>query len=322
MERRKLFETTRRRLFSETTKKTSPRRKLFCSHTHTLVCKDCGHEIVTTANSTNLVCPECGSSNRFNIKHERRKLFSQGVVNPEGNGEIHMFECLDCGEQFENISQTPSGVVCPKCGGSRVVQLEKEDVTDQEQHDELDSTGELLKEFSGKSIAKDDLQKLFTERGITDTVESFCDSGYASLNDEGLVCFSEHPEITRRLFSELVISVTKELRLVPTEGKIEELIHNLEERGTLSPKGLVLVKKTHGFIPPVNRQVGFSETDEYIKDSGIANDLKLEYTGQTMALREFMDLLDTQYNDAPKDLLDKLVELGIIKITGSQVEIL
>ena len=35
-----------------------------------------------------------------------------------------------------------------------------------------------------------------------------------------------------------------------------------------------------------------------------------------------MNILDTQYNDAPDDLLDKLVETGIIKITGSQVEIL
>ena len=119
-----------------------------------------------------------------------------------------------------------------------------------------------------------------------------------------------------------MISVTKELHLVPTEGKVEDLIHGLEENGNLSPKGLVLVKKAHGIVPPTVHQSDFSETDSYIQDSGIANDLKLEYTGKTLPLKEFMNILDTQYNDAPDDLLDKLVETGIIKITGSQVEIL
>ena len=130
--------------------------------------------------------------------------------------------------------------------------------------------------------------------------------------------------MTRKFFSELVISVTKELHLVPTEGKIEELIHGLEERGNMSPRGLVLVKKAHGIIPPMvsSSQSEFSDTDSYIKDSGLENDLKLEYSGKSMPLKEFMDILRTQYNDAPDDLLDKLVDTGIIKIEGSQVEIL
>lgn len=318
MARRKLFSTsTRRRLFSDSTP--TKRRKLFCNHV--LVCQDCGYEVTVGPDSTtDLVCPNCGSSNRFNVEDRSYSSLTEIYPNHDGNGqgdkyctELHPFECSDCHTQFESPSTIPQGVVCPNCGGLRVVQLEEE------QHEFSDATDELLKEFSGKEISQEDLQKLFTERGINDTLESFVNSGYASLNDEGLVCFSERPDLTRRFFSELVISVTKELHLVPTENKIEELISGLEERGNMSPRAIVLVKKAHGFVPPVRE---FSETDAYIKDSGIANDLKLEYSGQSMPLKSFMEILDTQYNDAPEDLLDRLVESGTIKISGSQVEIL
>ena len=334
MERRKLFSDNRRRLFS-TPQVDSPRRKLF-SEDRILVCKDCGHEIHTSGISTNLICPNCGSSNRFNIKDDRkprRSLFSSltnRYPNPNGEGQsdkygtMHSFECRDCHTKFEASSRIPQGVVCPNCGGLRVVQLDDVITDTEEQHEYSDATDELLKEFSGKTVTKESLQKLFTERGITDTIEDFCNSGYASLNDEGQICFSERPDLTRKFFSELVISVTKELHLVPTEGKIEELIHGLEERGNMSPRGLVLVKKAHGIIPPMvsSSQSEFSDTDSYIKDSGLENDLKLEYSGKSMPLKEFMDILRTQYNDAPDDLLDKLVDTGIIKIEGSQVEIL
>lgn len=302
MERRKLFTApSRRRLFSSST----VRRKLFSDCV--FVCQDCGHEIRGSFGTTNLVCPNCGSSGRFNVK-EDTKSFS----NIKGQNEENMFRCYDCGEEFKSPSCTPSGVVCPNCGGSRVVQLE-DVIAD-------DATDEIMKEYSGKSISRGNLQKLFAERGITESIDSLVDSGYASLNDEGMVCFSEGSWITRKLFSELVISVTKELHLIPTEGKVEELIHGLEERGNITPKGIVLVKKAHG-ISPVVREAGFSDTDAYIKDSGVASDLKLEYSGKTMPLREFMSILNSQYNDAPDDLLDRLVETGVVKITGSSVEI-
>lgn len=322
MRRRKLFSTTtRRRLFSDECSG--------CSNDHILVCRDCGHELHTSGVTTDLVCPNCGSSNRFNIKGEKRSLFSSlthKYPNPYGEGasavymkDVNPFMCCDCHTKFTDRSFIPDGVVCPNCGGLRVVQLKKDT---EEQHEFSDATGEFLKEYSGKIISQHDLQKLFTERGINETVKSFCNSGYASLNDEGQVCITKYGDITRKLFSELVISVTKELHLVPTEGRTEELIHGLEERGNITPKGIILVKKAHGIIPPMVCQSDFSETDTYIKDSGLANDLKLEYSGKTLPLKEFMNLLDTQYNDAPDDLLDKLVDTRVIKITGSQVEIL
>lgn len=308
MERRKLFTApTRRRLFSSST-----RRKLFSDCT--FICQDCGYEVKRAPGTTNMICPNCGSS-RFNIGEE--KTYSNHrcpVSDGKGHDEENLFRCYDCGEEFRDPSKTPSGVVCPNCGGSRVVQLE-DVIAD-------DATDEIMKEYSGRSISRGALQKLFAERGITESIDSLVNSGYASLNDEGMICFSENAWMTRKLFSELVISVTKELHLIPTEGKEEELIHGLEERGNISPKGIILIKKAHG-ISPVARLAKFSDNDvdAYIKDSGIASDLKLEYSGKTIPLKEFMGILNSQYNDAPDDLLDRLVETGVVKITGSSVEI-
>lgn len=313
MERRKLFSVaTRRRLFSS-----SPiRRKLFSDRT--LVCRDCGHEVHTDAVTTNIICSNCGSS-RFNVKEEEKKFSSLTEKTPNAKGitgkvksPLHTFKCYDCKEHFTSPSNTPSGVCCPNCGGSRVVQLE-DVIAD-------DATDEIMKEYSGVPISPENLQKIFTERGVTESIDSLVNSGYASIDEDGMVCFSEGAWLTRKLFSELVISVTKELHLTPTEGKIESLIHGLEERGNISPKGIVLVKKAHGILPVV-RETSFSETEAYIKDSGLENDLKLEYSGKTLPLKEFMEILNTQYNDAPDDLLDKLVSTGIVKIEGSTVEI-
>lgn len=315
MERRKLFTATntRRRLFSSST----VRRKLFSACT--FVCQDCGHEITGDLGTTNLVCPNCGSSGRFNVKENSKSFSDSRYPCPECSGQSeeneNLFRCYDCGEEFKSPSHTPSGVVCPNCGGSRVVQLE-DVIAD-------DATDEIMKEYSEVPISRENLQKLFTERGITESIDSLLDSGYASLNDEGQVCFSKDAWMTRKLFSELVISVTKELHLVPTEGKVEELIHGLEERGNITPRGIVLIKKAHGFDPSLVKpeESKESDTDAYIKDSGVASDLKLEYSGKTMPLKEFIGILNSQYNDAPDDLLDRLVDTGVVKITGSSVEI-
>ena len=40
-----------------------------------------------------------------------------------------------------------------------------------------------------------------------------------------------------------------------------------------------------------------------------------------MKLKDFMNLLSTEYPDAPDHILDLLVNDKVIKITGSQVEI-
>lgn len=305
MERRKLFGEPvviqRRSLFSSTgTTEAKSRRKLFSDvESRILVCLDCGHELVTTEITTSgIVCPNCGGT-RMNLKGfggGRKSLFAtepkfeSGDISTESQKEIEENK-EECGSnQEEETIGTP------------------------------DATDEILKEFSGKSIEREDLQKLFTERGINENIDSMIGSGYASLYDEGQICFSDCADLTRRMFSELIISVTKEMHLVPAENKVEELIDELEGHGNLSPKGIILVKKAHGVIPHGETKV-FCDSG-YLEDSGLASDLKLEWGGKKMSLKEFMDILNTQYNDAPDDILDMLVNSNVIRISGSQVEIL
>ena len=89
----------------------------------------------------------------------------------------------------------------------------------------------------------------------------------------------------------------------------------------MEPKSVVLIKKAHS-ISPVIRENGFSETDEWIKDSGIQNDLHLEFGGSQMDLAKFKDILSERYEDAPEDIIDKLKQNDIIKVYGDQVEVL
>ena len=303
MERRKLFGekqvVARRSLFSSTVTE-SPRRKLFCSASSSapkvMICLDCGHEIVEEGTTVKSYCPNCGGT-RFEIKgvnSGRRSLFAIDKTQP------------DSSESGQDSAKSQKGSECLECGSEEI--------------GKPDATDEILKEFSGKSISEEDLQKLFTERGIEESIDSFLGSGYASLNDEGQICFSECADLSRKLFSEIVISVTKEMHLVPAENKVEELIDELEGHNNLGQKGIILVKKAHGLIP--RGEVIKTFSDSYLEDSGLASDLKLEWGGKRMTLKEFMDILNTQYNDAPDDILDKLVDSGIIKISGSQVEII
>jgi DNA-directed RNA polymerase subunit RPC12/RpoP len=306
MERRKLFGdevVAKRSLFSS--KATTSRRKLFCSAASStprvIVCLDCGHEITVDGTTEKEFCPNCGGT-RFEVKgvnSGRRSFFAIDKTQPKSS---------ESGQ--EDSTKSEKGSECQECGS---MEIGKPDATD-----------EILKEFSGKSISEEDLQKLFTERGVSESVESLINSGYASLNDEGMVCFSENADFARRMFSEIVISVTKELHLVPAENKVEELVDELEGHNNISPKGIVILKKAHGLIPRNSGSIkSFSESAEsYLEDSGLASDLKLEWGGKKMSLKEFMDILNTQYNDAPDDILDVLVDSGIIRISGSQVEII
>ena len=303
MERRKLFGDSkvvaRRSLFSSTVT-TGHRRKLFSttsSAPKVMVCSDCGHEITVEGTTTREYCPNCGSS-RFEIKgvnSDRRSLFAIDRTQPGSS------------KSEQDLMKSKKDSECSNCGSEEI--------------GKPDATDEILKEFSGKSFNEEDLQKIFTERGINDSIDSFINSGYASFDNEGLICFSECADLTRKMFSEIVISVTKEMHLVPAENKVEELIDELEGHNNLGQKGIILVKKAHGLIPRGEVVKTFSD-DSYLEDSGLASDLKLEWSGKRMPLKDFMDLLNTQYNDAPDDILDILVDSGIIKISGSQVEII
>lgn len=302
MERRKLFGekvVARRSLFSSLATEKKPRRKLFCSASSVspkvMVCLDCGFEITEEGTTVKDYCPNCGGT-RFEIKgvnSGRRSLFAIDKTQPNSS------------ESGQDSTKSQKGSECLECGSEEI--------------GKPDATDEILKQYSGQSINKDDLQKLFTERGISESIDSMIGSGYASLNDEGQVCFSECADLTKRMFSDVVISVTKEMHLVPAENKVEELIDELEGHNNLGQKGIIILKKAHGLIP---RGEVKTFSDSYLEDSGLASDLKLEWGGKRMTLKEFMDILNTQYNDAPEDILDILVDSGVIKISGSQVDII
>ena len=348
MERRKLFSdvavTTRRKLFSDVPATT--RRKLFSSEEGAdnyqtegpivLVCQDCGYNLETAGSTCEDICPNCGSR-RFNHKCEistpledvevpeekkfsRRRLFSSLTEiqpNTEGAGSalnfgnpVNNYKCNDCGYEFSDPSETPSGTRCPNCGGNRVLRLNSEYAG---QCEFSDKTDEFLKEYSGQIVDLDILQKTFSD----DEIDSMIYEGYAEkLEDENQVCFSEVAYSQKKLFSELVISVTKELGLEPVNSK-ENLIERLLGNGRLPDKSIILIKKAHNVIP-----LHDSHEENYLQDSGIKRDLRLMHGGETMGIREFLKFLDEQYNDAPEDILDKLVSDNVIKISGSQVEIL
>jgi DNA-directed RNA polymerase subunit RPC12/RpoP len=303
MERRKLFSSgrARRSLFTDFAS-SSTRRKIFCDPEnmpepdHTVVCQDCGYEVQTAASDTYLVCPNCGG-HRFNQKQPegRQKKFSDSGILSDGRRSL-----------FQG-SYSGNRVVL---GGNYPLSRDFSDSTD--------STDEFLDQFSGKTLTYSELQKEFTERGINETPEEMINSGYACETPDGKVCFSECSGIQRKLFSKLVISVTKELELEPVDSR-EALIQKLVDAHRLPEKSIILVKKAHSL--PVGPDTSVNQGDDYIKDSGIENDLRLEYGGKTLPLLEFTNILHDQYNDAPVDIIDKLVSSGVIHIDGSQVEV-
>lgn len=346
MERRKLFSdvavTTRRRLFSDVP--ATERRKLFSSEdgadnlrsdgSVVLVCQDCGYNLNTAESTSNDICPNCGGR-RFNHKTEistpledvvvpeektysRRRLFSsltevQPNVNGEGSasnmGEVNFYQCIDCKHEFEDPAETPSGTRCPNCGGNRVLRLNSEYAG---QCEFSDKTDEFLKEFSGQTVDMAEVQKTFSE----DEIGSMINEGYAIEDENGGLYFSEVAFSQKKLFSELVISVSKELGLEPVISK-ESLIDKLLGCGRLPEKSIILIKKAHNMVPSHD-----SHDENYLNDSGISRDLRLLHGGETMGIRDFLKLLDEQYNDAPEDILDDLVSDNVIKISGSKVEIL
>lgn len=242
----------------------------------------------------------------------RRKLFSSIPKRKLFCDEIIL--CKDCGKQIGNNSE-----ICPNCGSSQVIESGTVETPEEVINLNLDmpssNIDDLLKEYSDQTLSIENLQELLNERGIVESVEDLINSGDVQDLGDGNIYFTHRADVTRKLFSKIVISITKELELDPIESK-EEAIQRLSEK--LNPKSIVFLRKAHN-LPS---QLEFSEDSSYIKDSGIENDLKLEHGGQTLPLDEFKKIIEEQYDDAPETLLDDLQNANIIKIFGSQVEII
>ena len=269
---------------------------------------------------------------------KRLKLFSE-----DGSGS-KVLRCQDCGYKFEIESTGTTNFPCPKCGGTRfnVVreyyspEVSPEKVEDaikereekekdkirlfglteeeefQKEFNETEDQVELkLKEFSGSSLSAEDFEKEFSALGIT--AGDLTEKGFADIHEDGSVEIHEDSFIQSRLFSKLIISITKTLELDPAvtmSATPDAGVHKLEEVSDLCPKSIAIIKKVHGIGTDSNSK------ESWIQDSGIAGDLKLEFGGQEKSGEEFKNLLDDRYPDAPEDLTEILVGKGIIKRLG------
>lgn len=274
----------------------------------------------------------------------RRKLFSSEVVEP--SPQTMLAVCQDCGYKVE-ITGSPTATICPKCGGTRFnvdVEVYSPDIVPEKvpvkakefstrrslfseseedfQKTFSDTTDQFeltLKAFNGKTLTKDEFERAFSNHI---SAEDFEERGFGEVCENGDVKISDTAFLQSRLFSKIIVSVTKVLDLNPEitcypNCNKGEIIDDLEQRGDLCPKGIIMIKKAHGLIP-----VGCNHDEEWLKDSGIMGDLKLEFGGLSKPHSDFQHTIEQRYPDAPINVLDLLKNKGIIKVSGDNVEIL
>lgn len=280
----------RRKLFSST----PVRRKLFSDNSiKTVICMDCGYVMTTNSTTAHLYCPKCGGK-RFNVINEMTEVAD---TEKKSDNRRSLFEA--------NIKATrESG----------------EGVDEQKEFSEpSDKLEEKLKLYSGKIISEEEVDKVFSETGYD--IKDLVQKGFASITEDDQVKISDTAFLQSKLFSKLIISVTKILDLDPIDRPKKEFIDMLAEKKCLEPKSIMLIKKAHS-ISPIIKESEFSDTDEWIRDSGIQNDLHLEFGGTQMELDKFKDILSERYDDAPEDIIDKLSNNNVIKLQGNIVEII
>ena len=261
----------------------------------------------------------------------RRKVFSSDhdIEYNEDGVKLRKVKCQDCGQELETTA-SPSRLICPRCGGKRfniVIFPGKKDESDKKDRFNIFSDETYnrefntpssnfqskLKRYSGETLSEGEFQKVFSDH--PDMIEK----GFANTSDSG-VQISNSAYATEKMFSKLIISVTKILDLDPsvTEDTKEDFIDSLHDK--LGDKGIILLRKAHGLDQPRL----FSETtpeEQWLKDSSIIPDLKLEYGNQSMGIKQFMDILRDRYKDAPDNIIDLLTSKDVIRIEGNQVTI-
>lgn len=302
----------RLKLFSDNT---NLRRKLFSDDREDeakttlikVICQDCGHSFLTGSTTSSLICPKCGGD-RVN------------VVNKAHHAEYEMNIIPDT-DPFEE---------------RRRLFLDKEEAEKEFQKsfaEPSDSFELNLKRYTGKSMDNETSLKLF---GIPS--DELVERGFAETLDEDKIRISDNAYLQSKLFSKLIISVTKVLDLDPKVtmcGNLEdplekklEAIDDIEGRGGLTPKGIILIRRAHNIIPAteITKELPDGDHEDEINswtdDSGILNDLKLEFGGSEQDLPFFKRTLKERYPDAPTSLIDLLTNRGAIKLDGARVRIL
>lgn len=302
-ERRKLFSSnTRRKLFSGLNKG----GVTAIEDIKKIQCRDCGYIMETVATTVNMLCPKCGAVNRFNVL--------ELTPSPANSPEAVRVEV----SKVEEIEGKPEN----KTFSRRLLfGRENEEAFQKEFSEPSNKLEERLKEFSGKTFNYSEVEKTF---GIP--AEELIEKGFASINNEDKVSIDKNAFLHSKLFSKLIVSVTKVLDLdndIISKPK-DNIIDMLEEKGSLSPKGIMLIRKAHA-LPMIEKEVEFSSTEDaenWIKDSGIIGDLKIEFGNSSMGVKEFTKILEERYDDAPDNIIDLLIEKGVIKIQGNQVDII
>lgn len=238
----------------------------------------------------------------------RRKLFSE---EPKKEIVQEAVLCSDCGHKLSE--EELSIGYCKVCGANIQIRqrrsLFEEDF--QKEFSNTDDPLELkLKDFSGKEISKDLYEKEFSDTERTNLEER----GFSKVTEDGGIKISNTAFLESRLFSKLVVSVTKEYDLIPdimqNRGNFGHYIDSLNT----SPKCIAILKKVHGVK-------GEGDNEGWMEDSGILNDIPAEFGGQTMSKPEFTNLIEERYPDAPEDIIEKLKSLGIIGDNDDNIEI-
>lgn len=305
--KRKLFSSTnlRRKLFSENEGGVSNNMFEGSSATKKIQCLDCGYVMETAASTTNIVCPKCGSKNRFNVL----------TLTPSRNDipEAVQVEEKKINEVKESLSNKE------KTFTRRSLFGELENSEFQKEFSEASNDFEKnLKLYSGKTIKENESEKLFSMSS-----EELVRNGFARVSEDNNIKINESAFLQNKLFSKLIVSVTKVLDLDPICSPKSDVIDMMGEKEMLPDKGIMILKKAHSI--PIIKESEFSNTEEneaWIKDSGIIGDLKLEFGNTSMGIKEFTKLLEDRYDDAPENIIDLLIEKGVIKIQGNQVDIM
>ena len=163
--------------------------------------------------------------------------------------------------------------------------------------------GELLGEWQGKELNSDYSTKIFS--GVDLVSEGLAEK----IGDNKIKIFSIAQDI-EKMFSSLKITVIKELNLDPMPcPDFCPTIENMGMEKSLPTKTIVLLKKAHG-IP---KESIFSDTENWINDSGLIQDLGDEFGDKEFTRKELENILEERYDDAPEEITDYLISSGIIE---------
>lgn len=267
----------------------------------------------------------------FSTVAPRKKLFSgEPVEHNESGVTLRQVVCRDCGQVLET-SESTSSILCPNCGGNRFdirIKPYSEPQTPEpvEESDREFSRKSIfpeseyltkLKKFSGKTLPLGEFQKEFSEEEQA-RVKRFSEVGPDS------VTLGESSYQVEKTFSKLIIQVTKILDLdkdiVSGETPKEHVIEKLEESHALPEKGILVLKKAHS-LPLEQHNYCDEGEGNWLEDSGIISDLAVEYANDSFGVKQFMDILNDRYPDAPDNIIDLLIERGAIRMDGSQVTV-